>query len=678
MPDYRTIKTKEDLLAVSRTLDSLPDDHIVELDFEATGLFPKTDYVVGASLSWELNQAVYIPTWCPDHDEFGFTFEEVGELIIRKLKRLRVVSHKWVYDASMAHTNFGVALPCWDDTLVLATLLSMPRGLKDAMVEVFGIPEDEVLDIRELMAHHFGKNWQKSGKNPSHLPITGDKFGIDTYGCKDADFGRQYYFYLKPKIVPNKLVGVHKLDINILPVARRISLTGVPVDPTTMRRATQYVKEHNREIAKQIYALAGSDGVPYEFNINKAEDVANVLFGRLGLPPVLRSQKTGAPSTSKEVLEQLEDMHDIVPLIAEWRQSTRMVTGYLEKIPAQLDENGLVYTDFDPTGAVSGRFTSKSAKDGEGDARGMNLQNISKKRYRFVDENGDERSLSVRASFVAPPGSVWIRADFKQIEPKVGASLAKETALIQAFKEGLDSHTRTTCVCFNMTPEEVRLDTKAGGQKRKLGKIINLALGYGMGVKKLARKLKCSVDEAKVYLQRYWDATPNIAQEVEASKIRLLETNTIRTFFGRLSYIDMGKLRQFDKMEYESALRKSWNRRVQGTAAEFLKIGMLRVNSAIKKYGKDVRFVLTVHDEIDLLAKTEIAQDVMLDVRRAFEVPTPPDWAEFDCDMGYGESWDEVCHTEFTLRDPEPFTSWGNVIPPEYVAHIEPEFLSAA
>jgi DNA polymerase I-like protein with 3'-5' exonuclease and polymerase domains len=415
---YSTIRSRADLEILSRNLDDLPADTVVAFDVEATGLAMVSDAIVGFALSWSEGNAVYVPTYVADAEllaSLGYDFPAVAELILRKLKRFRLVAHKWVYDATLTFTNFGVALPCWDDTLLLAKLNCLPLGLKDIMVQIFHLSQEQVKEFKELMVHHFGVQFKHKGHTTAELPLGQGEWDIDRYCCQDADYCLRFYYYAKPYLKKNGVHALHKVEVNLLPLVRRLNLTGAPLNPADMEVAVVQVRTALDQTEQAIYAArpAPNTGVP--FKINSPRECPQVLFQELGLPVILRSDKTGTPSTKKEVLDQLEDMHPIVPLIRDWRDDSRMVKSYLDKLPQQArqDPQSRVYTEFNSLGAISGRFTSSSNEDAEGMDHGTNLQNVSKKLYNWVQEVEAEDGLA--AELGLDPEKTYTEAELESL-----------------------------------------------------------------------------------------------------------------------------------------------------------------------------------------------------------------------------------------------------------------------
>lgn len=674
---YLIVNSKAKFDEAASILEKLPDGHILSVDYETNGLAPKFDTAVGVGIAWDDGYSMYIPSWCEEQDSLGFSFQDVGETFVRALKRFRIICHKWVFDSSFAYTNWGVAWPIWDDTYLLARLANEPLDMKDAMRQIFHLRDVDCADIKDLLKYHFGAQFKSKGFNAYNLPVVhvdeqGHDWGVGYYCAKDADYTRQYYFMLKPKIVQMGCSSLHKLEVNLLPIVRKMNLLGAPVNVDKFKIAGEQMLVDLGKLEEEVYRLAG-----HRFKIRSPKECPQVLFNELKLPVVKRSHKTGAPSTDKDVMEELMGLHPIIEPMAEWKNTSMLYKKSIEKLPEQVDESGRIYTEFNSLAAVSGRFTSSSQEDHTGVNRGDNLQNQPKKRFTWV-EDGEERGASVREAFEAPPGWVWVRSDYSQVEPRVQANLSQDPYLLNNLRKGIDPHTTTAALYFNKTEDEIAFDTSSGGSLRKKGKIVYLALSYGMGIPHLARSTHMSEAEAEASLNAYWDRVPGLKAMVEACKKRLIETHMIKTFFGRVRYINVKKLKHYDRQAYDSALRKAFNTTIQGTAAEIMKIGMLRVAEAIKPFGSDVQLILTVHDELDFIVKEDVLQEALPVIIRAFEVPAPADWVPFTGDISYGPNWDEVFHTKYEERDPEPFTSWKNVIPACYKAHIEPEFMNAA
>jgi len=704
---YRLINTLQKLKETEEIFQALPDNHVFGLDLETTGLYCMDDTVCGAGLSWEDGEACYIPYFHTDSEDWGFGREEVRN-ILSSLRRFRIVAHKAVFDFSFLYTSFGLALPMWDDSYLLAKLLQKPLSLDDILFAEFG--KGKSTTFAELMVENFGRQWKKNKKSAADLASE----QISDYCCGDADGTRKAYFKYKPQLKPNGLSSIHKIEVNVLPFVRRLNVKGAPINPEKARFLAELLHKQNAILEEEIYDLAGGC-----FKINSPRECPAVLFGPtddggLGLPVIKRSQKTGAPSTDEESMNALMDQHPIVGKIKKWREDTRLWKAYFNKLPDMLaDQTGRVHTEFNSFGAISGRFTSSGNMNHKQEKKGLNLQNIAKTGVDFAMEmdvqvpegeseedwdtverdgvtyidgmklwnrvnshksKGGQCSInkvnvsyksSVRECFEAPPGKVWVKADYSQIEYRILANLANEKLLIDRFKAGIDFHTSTASLFLGKEIEDI---TKPDRDK---GKVVNYTLGFGGGANKVAKTLGIANHEAEKGFERYWNALPNVANLSEFTRERAKSQGYTKTFFGFRRNLE---LHNVPAPVRASNLRKSLNTMVQGTAAEFLKIGMLRVEDALKQFKGIAECILTVHDELDFLVDEDRVLEFCYAIAKAMQVPVPDNWAPIIVDLSYGPTWAESGHT--TWEPPadfcsDPFTKWGDIMPPSAPPHAD-------
>lgn len=725
--DYTLVDSKEKLAWLTAQLTALPDNHVIGLDHETTGLYWVNDRVVGTGLSWADGQAVYLPHLHRDQGEFGFGTAENTE-VMRLLKRFRIVTHRTIFDTSFTWATFGVALPIWDDTMLLARLLEKPGSLDGIMMQEFG--HGKPVEFKELMAQLFGRNWKSAGKTAADA-LAKELF---LYCCRDADFCRRAYFLYKPLVLASKqLSGLHKVEVNVLPLVRRMNCRGTPVDLPMAGILAELMRVQNDKRLEGMYELAKNplrpDGV---FNPQSHPQVGKLLFEELGLPILQRSKETQAPSASAEVLEQLEGNYPIAAELKKWREDSYAYKTYFSGLPTSADKEGRVHTEFDSVGAVSGRFTSggnesrvltqePNPKKTEYRNWGLNLQNVSNAGVNFLGEalvtphwpenppqpdvngvydflelyhaglvvtppplgeDGKEDTawvappdsvtvqarydVKARELFIAPPGWTWVKADLSQIEYRLLASISQEEFLLDGFRAGHDYHKITASLFLGVPLGEV------SKEQRAKGKTVNFAVGYGGGPDKVAKLLGISVDEARQRMEQYWARLPKV-QALEAfSHQRALKEKMAKTVFGRVRSFDFPP--QMTKGARDHILRQAHNHLIQGTAAEILKLGMLRVERYLRPYAKHVEWLLQVHDELDFLVRDGVVQDVIPLVKRAMETPVPDNWVKVVAEVSYGPAWAERCQTKWETPEwyaPDPWEGWGRVLPDGVIPHAE-------
>lgn len=355
------------------------------------------------------------------------------------------------------------------------------------------------------------------------------------------------------------------VDMPLLPVLYRMESAGIRIDPGIFRNLSEELARGTREIEEKVARIAGAD-----FNINSPKQLAFLLFEKLGLPPVKRT-KTGY-STDVEVLEHLRSAHEIPALVLEYRTLAKIKSTYVDVLPGMVDpRDGRIHTTFHQTQAATGRLSSSDP----------NLQNIPIR---------TELGMRIRAGFVAEPGCLFVGADYSQVELRLLAHLSGDAELTRGFLEGEDIHAATACGVFGITPAEVTPEL------RRRAKVINFGILYGMSPFGLSRELGIGGREAKQYIDHYFSRYPGVRDYIERVKEQARKDGFVRTILGRSRH-----LRDIDsrnKVLREAAERMAINAPIQGSAADIIKLAMIRIDREFRERGMGARLVLQVHDEL--------------------------------------------------------------------------------
>jgi DNA polymerase-1 len=362
-----------------------------------------------------------------------------------------------------------------------------------------------------------------------------------------------------------------------------------------------------RELEQKIWAEAGE-----EFNINSPVKLGQILFEKLGYPVLKKTAKTRSSSTGFEVLNELAERGLPMPkLVLEFREISKLKGTYVDALPLIADADGRVHTSFRQTVAATGRLSSSDP----------NLQNIP-----IRTETGRE----IRKAFVAPPGRLLVVADYSQIELRILAHMSGDEALIQAFEEEQDIHRATAAKIFGVAPDLV------SHEMRYAAKRINFALLYGMAAFTLGKELGVSTSEAKSYVDSYFAQFPRVRATLDGIVEEARRTREVTTLFGRVRPIP--DIAASNPQVRGNAERMALNAPFQGTAADVIKIAMIRLDDALREGAHDARLVLQVHDELVLEAPAEevpellrLVPEVMegaaqLKVRLAVDVGSGPNW----------------------------------------------------
>ncbi|MDE6107968.1 MAG: DNA polymerase I, partial [Oscillospiraceae bacterium] len=356
-----------------------------------------------------------------------------------------------------------------------------------------------------------------------------------------------------------------------------------------------------------IYNLAGST-----FNINSTQQLGKVLFEDLGLPPVKKT-KTGY-STNAEVLEKLRGRHPIIELILEYRQYTKLKSTYVDGLGKVIEEDGRIRTSFQNTVTATGRLSSAEP----------NLQNIPVR---------TELGAKLRYMFVAAPGYTLVDADYSQIELRILAHMADDKAMQEAFLSGEDIHTATAAQVFGVAPSEVT------HEMRRKAKAVNFGIVYGISAFSLSDDIGVSVGEAKEYMERYFETFPGIARYQKEVVEKAKEQGYVSTIMGRRRWLPELKSSNFNLRSFGE--RVALNMPIQGTAADVIKLAMIRVRDALKNERLKAKLILQVHDELIVECPREEAEQVKVLLTREMEnavhyaVPLRADSAA-------GKSWGEA------------------------------------
>jgi DNA polymerase-1 len=363
-----------------------------------------------------------------------------------------------------------------------------------------------------------------------------------------------------------ELLGVFReLDMPLLPVLHRMEERGIRIDPGVFRELSAGLARDIEAIERKVTDAAGS-----EFNINSPKQLAFLLFEKLGLPPVKKT-KTGY-STDVEVLEQLKNLHEVPALVLEYRTLAKIRSTYVDVLPGMVDpRDGRIHSTFHQTQTATGRLSSSDP----------NLQNI-------PIRTGLGRRI--RSGFVAEPGNILVGADYSQVELRLLAHLSGDAELIRRFRNGDDIHTATAAAVFHVAPGEVT------SEQRRKAKVINFGILYGMSPFGLSRELGIGGKEAKEYIDQYFHRYPGVRDYIEDVKASARKNGYVLTIMGRRRFLrDIGSQ---NRVLREAAERMAVNTPIQGSAADLIKLAMIRVDREFRERGMEARLILQVHDEL--------------------------------------------------------------------------------
>jgi DNA polymerase-1 len=397
------------------------------------------------------------------------------------------------------------------------------------------------------------------------------------------------------------------VELPLVPILREMEATGVAVDRGAMADMSAEFGKAMAALEERIHAAAG-----HPFNIASTRELAQVLFEELSLP-VLKKLKTG-PSTDVDVLEKLAEQHPLPSLVLEHRSLSKLKGTYVDALPLLIAPDGRIHTTFHQAGAATGRLSSTDP----------NLQNIPVR---------TELSRRIRAAFVAPPGRRLVSADYSQIELRILAHYSDDPALLEAFRNREDVHTRTAAETFAVALDAVTPDM------RRVAKVLNFGIAYGLSAFGLSQRLDLPAKEAQGIIDRYFARYAGVKGYVDRAIADARQRGESRTLYGRVRA--MPEITARNPALRMAAERTAVNTPIQGTAADIVKLAMIKVHAALLRERPDARLLLQVHDELLLEAAEEDAEAVEALVRRemagaaALKVP-------LDVEVGRGRSWAEA------------------------------------
>jgi DNA polymerase-1 len=440
---------------------------------------------------------------------------------------------------------------------------------------------------------------------------TFDTINLETataYSCEDADYTLRIKAILDPKLQAMGCLDLFQnLEMPLLPILSEMEGRGIKIEAEVLRSYGKELAGELRSIEKSIYELVG-----HEFNIASTKQLQEVLFKERKLQ-ASKKTKTGY-STDVAVLEELAREDPVPAYILRYRTLSKLKSTYVDTLADQAGSDGRLHTHFVQTGTATGRLSS----------RDPNLQNIPIR---------DEEGRRIRQAFVAEPGNILISADYSQIELVVLAHLSQDPGLIEAFIQGQDVHRRTASLIFGIPEDQV------SGEQRRIAKTINFGVMYGMSAFRLSNELNISRTDAQAFINTYFTTYKGIRSFIDTTIQETERTGYSQTILGRRRYIPTINSR--NKTEKAAAERIAINTPIQGSAADIVKLAMIRLDRALRKKGSPAQMLLQVHDELILecpeahaeesarLVKEEMEQAIVLRVPLRVSVETGKRWGDF-------------------------------------------------
>jgi len=582
---------------------------LLALDTETTSLDPMRAEVIGMSLAVAPGRSWYLPFahLAPDGELAGGTAPRnlpplTSEALapVRELlgdPRVPKAGHNIKYDWLVLR-RAGVELAGASFDSMLASFVLDPGRRSHALDDL----------ARERLSLAVRTYAELVGRGKAERPFAAVPLADAARYCAvDSEIVLRLHDAFRPELEDHQLVRLlETIEMPLMPVLVDMESRGVCIDLTRLGEISRAFAGELTALERTIYHAAGTD-----FNINSTPQLRHVLFEKHQLP-ILKKTKTG-PSTDYEVLEQLAAMgHEVPRLLIEYRELSKLKSTYVDALPGFINPlTGRIHTSYNQTGAATGRLSSSDP----------NLQNIPVR---------TPRGEAIRRAFVAPPGAMLLTADYSQIELRLLAHLSGDPAFVEAFEQGGDIHRQTAAIIFGVAQDQVTPEMRARA------KTINFGTIYGQGAFALSRQLGITQDDAKRFIEQYFTRFAGVRAWLDRTVAEAREKGYVETLFGRRRYIPELKDRNYNIRAFGE--RTATNSPLQGSAADLIKIAMIRIAGALKEQGLASRMILQVHDELvvevprgEAEAATELVKRHM---ERAAELRVP-----LVVSVGMGMNW---------------------------------------
>ena len=593
--NYQLVDNEEKL---SQLLQNIVTQSVLSLDTETTSTDPIRAELVGMSFSYAENQAFYVPVPADRSeaqkivDRFRPVFEN---------REIMKVGQNIKYDM-LVLANYGVQLqgPLFDTMVAHYVLQPELRHNMDYLAEIY--LNYQTIHIEELI----GPKGKNQG-NMRDLPPA----SVYEYACEDADVTLKLKNKLEKELDENNVRKLfEEIEMPLIPVLAYMERNGVRIDTEALKETSRHFTLRMKQIEEEVYQLAGT-----EFNIASPKQVGEVLFDRLKIVEKAKKTKTGQYVTSEEVLESLRGKHEVVGKILEHRGLKKLLGTYIDALPQLINpETGRIHTSFNQTVAATGRLSSSNP----------NLQNIP-----IRNEDGKE----IRKAFIPDDGCIFFSADYSQIELRIMAHLSGDPHMIEAFQKGQDIHAATASKIYKVPLEEVTRE------QRSKAKTANFGIIYGISVFGLAERLNVDRKEAKELIDGYFENYPLVKEYMDESIRIARERGYIETIFKRKRYLPDINSRNAVVRGY--AERNAINAPIQGSAADIIKVAMVRIYQRFLKEGIQSKMILQVHDELNFSVLPEeqekVKQIVIEEMESAYKMKAP-----LLADSGWGQNWLEA------------------------------------
>jgi DNA polymerase-1 len=598
-PVRTTVLSDEDLQAVASRIHETKQ---YAFDVETTSVNPITAELVGLALAASPSESWYIPV---QHGDGSIAPERIGQHLLPVFQdpEIRAYAHHGKYDRHVLH-RYGIDVSNLEfDTMIAAYLLGENSiGLKDLAFSRLGI---EMTEITSLIGT--GRNQLSMNMVPLEE--------VAQYACGDVEATFELADYYRPLLATSNQERLFReIEMPLIPVLEAMEQAGIAIDNDYLQKFDKEIRQRLVELDGEMLRLAGR-----AINVNSTRQLASLLFEELKLPSGRRT-KTGF-AVDQDLLETLREQHPIIGVILEIKSLQKLLSTYVSALPLEINpKTGRIHTSYNQTVAATGRLSSNSP----------NLQNIPIR---------TEAGRRVRRAFVADhsdrkiyPDSVLLSADYSQIELRLMAHMSGEPFLLEAFRSGTDIHRATASLVYGVDTGDVTADM------RRVAKTVNFGLLYGMQAFGLSRDTGLSRAEAQAFIDQYWSRLPGVKKFFDETLKRGATLGYVETLYGRRRAVP--DLQSANGMRRLTAERVATNMPLQGTAADIMKIAMIRLHEALRDHADQATILLQVHDElvleVDRPALKEIGAMVKEVMEGAAELSVP-----LVADLSYGPNWDE-------------------------------------
>ena len=593
--EYHLVQTEANIQALVNLLSAAD---IISMDTETTSTNAIDAQLVGLSFAVEEKKAYYVPV--PEQANEAQNIVDKFKDIYENPNTLKV-GQNIKYDLEVLR-NYGIMLqgPLFDTMIAHYLLQPELRHNMDFMAEVY--LNYETVHIDALIGAK-----GKTQKNMRELTPS----EVYAYACEDADITLQLKNVLQPKLVE---AGVERLfnevEMPLIPVLAEMECNGVRIDTAALKETSQVFTERMLQLEQEIYQAAGKT-----FNVASPKQVGDILFGEMKIIDKPKKTKTGQYVTSEEVLQTLRSKHPIVAHILDYRALKKLLGTYVDALPKLINpRTGHIHTSFNQAVTATGRLSSSDP----------NLQNIPVR-----GEDGKE----IRKCFIPEEGCEFFSADYSQIELRVMAHLSQDANMLDAFREGYDIHAATAAKIYDKPVSEVTRDERTKAKRANFGII------YGITVFGLADRLNIERAEAKQLIDGYFKMFPQVRDYMEQAKETAKANGYVETFFHRRRYLP--DINSSNATVRGIAERNAINAPIQGSAADIIKVAMVRIFQRFQRENIRSKMILQVHDELNFSVlpteKEQVERIVMEEMQAAYPLDVP-----LVADGGWGNNWLEA------------------------------------